>query len=387
MIRPTQLIGWVQERIDVQSAIAFVADNLRKPIPKHVNFLYTFGSIALFLFVLQAITGTLMLVYYKPTVKEAYGSVQYIHETVPFGWLIRQIHVWGAHLMVFVVVVHMAKTYFYGAYKKPREITWIFGVALFGIVLGFGFTGYLLPWDQFAFWATTVGTEAPGSVPVLGPVIRELLRGQTEVGQATLGRFFVAHIILLPVVFIGSLALHLFLIRYLGTAPLSRTDEFEPTNDEIGRSGGKPFWPNHALKEGIACYIVLGIVLALAVYLPLMPGPPADPYNTPDGIKPDWYFLPMFQLLKYLPEPIALGLLGVASLVIILLPFIDRSPERHPAKRPVAVWAGILFILVTVGLGVLGALSETRREIFGNTYHFDTQGIPNRIEPTIEASQ
>jgi ubiquinol-cytochrome c reductase cytochrome b subunit len=383
MRRPDQIVDWVQDRIDIRGAGRFLIANLRNPIPKHANFLYTFGSIALFIFSLQAITGLLMLVYYKPTVKEAYASVQFIHEAVPFGWLIRQIHVWGANIMVFVVFVHMAKTYFYGAYKKPREITWMFGVVLLGIVLGFGFTGYLLPWDQLAFWATTVGTEAPGSMPVIGPYITELMRGQADVGQATLGRFFVLHILVLPGLFVGAVGIHLFLIRYLGTSPLSGTDQPEPTKAQIGEAGGRPFWPNHIIKEGIASYIVLGVILTLSVYYPLMPGPPADPLSTPDGIKPEWYFLPMFQLLKYLPEPIAVGLPGLAGLVILLIPFLDRSPERHPSRRPLAVWLGIGFLAITLGLAVLGELSETTQTILGTPYHFDARGIPHAVESGI----
>ena len=382
MMHPDKIIDWVQDRIDIKGAGRFLMTNLRNPIPKHANFLYTFGSIALFIFALQAITGLLMLVYYKPTVKEAYASVQFIHEAVPFGWLIRQIHVWGANIMVFVVFVHMVKTYFYGAYKKPREITWMFGVVLLGIVMGFGFTGYLLPWDQLAFWATTVGTEAPGSMPVVGPMITELMRGQADVGQATLGRFFVLHILVLPALFIGAVGIHLFLIRYFGTSPLSGTDKPEPTKAEIGQDGGKPFWPNHVIKEGIASYIVLGVILTLAVYYPLMPGPPADPLSTPDGIKPEWYFLPMFQLLKYLPEPIAVGLPGLAGLIILLVPFLDRSPERHPSRRPVAVWLGIGFLAITLTLALLGELSETTHTLFGTTYHFDTKGFPHTVEPS-----
>ena len=385
MIRLDRIVDWLQDRIDVRGAVSFLLGNLRNPIPKHANFLYTFGSIALFIFGLQAITGALMMVYYKPTVKEAYDSVQYIHETVPFGWLIRQIHVWGANLIVFVVFVHLVKTYFYGAYKKPREITWMFGVVLFGIVLGFGFTGYLLPWDQLAFWATTVGTEAPGSMPVIGPMTRELMRGQAEVGEATLGRFYVVHVFLLPALFVGAVSVHLFLIRYLGTSPLSRTDEPEPTKEEIGKAGGTPFWPNHVIKEGIACYVLLGVILTLAVFVPLMPGAPADPFSTPEGIKPEWYFLPMFQLLKYLPEPIAVGLPGLVGLLIFLLPLLDRSPERHPSRRPVAVWLGIGFLAVTLGLGVLGELSETTHSLFGQTYHFDSKGIPHAVADSGEA--
>ena len=379
-----QIIDWIQVRIDVRGAACFLLDNLRRPIPKHVNFLYTFGSIALFIFSLQTITGILMLLYYKPTVKEAYDSVQYIHETVPFGWLVRQIHAWGSNLLVFIVFVHMVKTYFYGAYKKPREITWMFGVVLLGIVLGFGFTGYLLPWDQLAFWATTVGTEALGSIPIIGPLTRKLMRGQAGVGEATLGRFFVLHILILPALFVGAVAVHLFLVRYLGTAPLSRTNEPEPTKAEIDQAGGTPFWPNHIIKEGIASYLLLGIIITLSVFAPLMPGPPANPLSTPEGIKPEWYFLPMFQLLKYLPEPVAVGLPALVGLLTFFLPIIDRSQERHPSRRPVATWIGIGFLAVTTGLGILGKISETTKTVFGTTYHFDSKGMPHPIPDSPE---
>ena len=213
MIGLNSIVDWIQDRIDIRGALSFLFDNLRKPIPKHANFLYTFGSLALFLFALQTITGTLMLVYYKPTVKEAYNSVLYIHETVPFGWLIRQIHVWGANLMVFVLLIHMVKTYFTGAYKKPRELTWMFGVVLFGIVLGFGFTGYLLPWDQLALWAVTVGTNMMGFTPVFGSQIRFVLLGSKAISGDTLLRWYVLHVLMFPFVTVIFMAVHFWRVR------------------------------------------------------------------------------------------------------------------------------------------------------------------------------
>ncbi len=374
------LQNWLQERFNIQALLQSLNRHLRRPVPPHTNFLFTLGTLALLLFGLQAVTGLLMMVYYKPTVRDAYASVQFIVEHVPFGWLIRQLHVWGANLMVLLVFLHMVKTYFYGGYKKPREITWMAGVLLFGLVLGFGFTGYLLPWDQLAFWATTVGTEAPASMPVVGPLILEVMRGGTQVGEATLGRFFVAHVALLPLGLLGLVGFHLFLVRLLGTSPLQRTDEPEVKGEALRRAGGKPFLPDHLLKEGIAAYLLIGILLTLAILAPFHLGDLADPFETPQGIKPEWYFLPMFQLLKYMPEPVAVALPGLVGLLLFLLPLLDRSPERHPKRRPLAVGIGIVFLVLTLALGILGKVSDTETTLFGKTYRFDARGLPHPVD-------
>ena len=371
---------WIQDRFDIRPILDALNKNLRKAVPPHTNFFYTLGSMALLLFILQVITGLLMMVYYKPTVQDAYKSVQFIMEEVPFGWLIRQLHAWGANLMVLIVFLHMLKTFVYGGYKRPREITWMAGILILGIVLGFGFTGYLLPWDQLAFWATTVGTEAPGSMPIVGPLTTELMRGGAEVSEATLGRFFVAHVALLPLALIGLVSLHLLLVRIQGTAPLQRTDEPEPTGEELQKRGGKPFFPHHVIKESMVAYILIGILLTLSILTPFHLEEPANPFETPQGIKPEWYFLPMFQLLKYMPEPIAVALPGIVGFLLFLLPFIDRSPERDPRRRLLAMGIGAAFLVITLALGVLGKLSDTTQTILGTTYHFDAKGIPHSIQ-------
>ncbi|MDA0745151.1 MAG: cytochrome bc complex cytochrome b subunit [bacterium] len=377
------LQNWLEARLPLEPVKRAINRHIRKPVPPHTNFLFSLGTLALLLFALQALTGLLMMVYYKPTVREAYASVQFIEQEVPFGWLIRQVHAWGSNLMVLVVFLHMLKTFVYGGYKRPREITWVLGVLLLAVVLGFGFTGYLLPWDQLAFWATTVGTEAPASMPVFGPFIAEIMRGGPEVGEPTLGRFFVAHVALLPLALIGLVSLHLVLVRLFGISPLRRTDEPEPTPEENLRAGGEPFFPHHILKEGMAAYFLLGILLTLVILVPFHLGPPADPFQTPEGIKPEWYFLPMFQLLKYLPEPIAVALPGLVVFLLLLLPFLDRSPERHPRRRPVAMGLGAALLAVTLALGILGKLSETTHTIGGTTYHFDAKGLPHQVQ-TVE---
>ncbi len=370
------LQSWLTDRYPLKALFTGIRRHVSRPVPPHTNILFTLGSLALLLFLLQAITGLLLMFYYKPTVKGAYASVQFITQSVPFGWLIRQLHVWGSNLMVGVVFLHMIKTFLYGGYKAPREVTWMLGVVIFGTILGFGFTGYLLPWDQLAFWATTVGTEAPASLPLIGQISKEFMRGGSEVSEVTLGRFFVTHVALLPIALFVLVTLHLVLVRLQGTSPLSRTDAPEPEPNALLRAGGRPFFPNHILFEAIIAYLLLGILFTLAILFPFHLGEPANPFETPPGIKPEWYFLPMFQLLKILPEALAVALPPVAGLLVFLLPFLDRSPERHPRRRPVVISIGVVLIVVTLALGILGKVSDTTVSVLGRTVHFDTLGFP-----------
>lgn len=372
----TPFQDWLQERFNIQPNLKKFINHLHKPLPPHVNFLFTFGTLVLLLFGLQVITGLLMMIYYKPTVGNAYNSVKFIVDQVPFGWLVRQLHIWGTNLMILLIFLHMLKTYFYGGYKKPREITWMTGVLLFSLILGFSFTGGLLPWNQVAFWTTTVSTEIPASLPIVGSLILKVVRGGTQIGEATLGRFFVAHVVLLPFVFLSLCGFHLFLVRILGTSTLQRTDELELKNKALRHAGGKPFLPNQLLKEGIAAYLLIGILLTLAILTPFHLGEPANPFETPQKIKPEWYFLPLFQLLKYLPKWMAMALPTVIGILVFLLPILDRSPERHPKGRPYAILIGLICLILTLTLGILGKISDTETNIFGNTYRFNVHGLP-----------
>ena len=207
--------GPLDARLNIRDALE---ENLKKPVPTHVNWLFCFGGLSLFLFGIQAVTGILLLMYYRPTIAEAYKSIVYITNNVPYGWLMRGLHHWGANVMIIMVFLHMARVFFYGAYKPPRDFNWVTGVILFMLTLGFGFTGYLLPWSQISYWATTVGTEAPGAIPVIGRILIMLVRGGQEVGQTTLTRFFAIHIVILPLL-IGFFMLgHFFMIRKQGVA-------------------------------------------------------------------------------------------------------------------------------------------------------------------------
>ncbi len=207
-----KVITWLDERLGLQTIYDTVLD---RKVPK-VNWWFTLGSASLFLFAMQAVTGIFLTMYYVPSPESAYDSIQYIMNGVAFGWLIRGIHHWGATLMVIIVFLHMLRTYFYAAYKYPRELTWLTGVVLLLATLGMGFTGYLLPWNQRAYWATTVGTEIVGTVPFIGEFLLRVLRGGTDLSGVTLARFFSAHIWFLPAIIALMIGVHMYLIIRLG---------------------------------------------------------------------------------------------------------------------------------------------------------------------------
>ena len=211
------LVGFVYGPLDERLGIRQALEKaLKKPVPHHVNWTFCFGGITFFMFLLLAATGILLLMYYRPTIAEAYASVVYIANEVPFGWLIRGLHFWAGNLMIIMVILHMLRVFFYGAYKSPRDLNWIAGFVLFMLTLGFGFTGYLLPWNQISYWATTVGTEIPGAIPLVGDTLKYLTRGGAEVSQTTLTRFFAIHVVILPAIISFFLAVHFAVIRRQG---------------------------------------------------------------------------------------------------------------------------------------------------------------------------
>jgi quinol-cytochrome oxidoreductase complex cytochrome b subunit len=216
-----RLISWLDERLGLTGMYRAILD---RKIPK-VNWLFTLGSATLFLGVVQGVTGILLTAYYVPHPDQAYDSINYIMTDVSFGWLIRGIHHWGATLLVITVFLHMLRTFFYGAYKYPREITWVTGVGLLLLTLGMGFTGYLLPWNQRAFWATTVGTSITETIPFIGPLINSALRGGAELTTLTLVRFFSAHIWILPALIVALVGTHLYLVIRIGISHVPSKDE------------------------------------------------------------------------------------------------------------------------------------------------------------------
>lgn len=323
-----RILTWLDERCGAGSLEKFLR---HKTVPVHAyTFWYYFGGMTLFLFIVQVLTGILLLLYYRPTANGAFESVQYIMTQVRFGWLIRSVHAWSANLMILTAFLHMFSAYFLKSYRKPRELTWISGMLLLFIVLGFGFSGYLLPWNTLSFFATKVGTDMAGFVPVLGQWILIFLRGGKEVTGATLTRFFGFHVAVLPGLATMLLAIHLLLVQRLGMSVPPGVERAIAAGTEKARS--MPFFPSFLLRDIIGWYAALGALGGLAAIFPWELGTKANPFaSAPAGIRPEWYFLFMFQTFKYLPAMVlfvpseVLGLLvfALAGGVWLLAPFLD----------------------------------------------------------------
>lgn len=347
------LTRWLDERLDLDGILAPFR---HKTVPTHrLSYWYFFGGITLFLFVIQVLTGILLLLYYRPGANEAFESVQYIVTRVQFGWLIRSIHSWSANLMIFTAFAHMFSVLFLKAYRKPRELTWVTGMVLLFLVMGFGFSGYLLPWNKLAFFATTVGTQMAGQVPLLGHPMMVFLRGGPEVTGATLTRFFGFHVAVLPGLVTVLIAIHLFFVQRQGMSVPPGVEAEWAANPSARRE--MKFFPNFLMRELMAWYVAMGALGALAAIFPWNLGVKADPFaSAPAGIKPEWYFLFMYQTLKVIPAKVGsvdgelLGIVGcgIAALLWVLLPFFER--DRRSGAR---VWINGLSIFALVYMIVM----------------------------------
>ena len=347
-----KLIGWVEARTGL-SVLARVGRDKRVPLHRHTGWYYL-GGMTLFLFGIQVATGILLLLYYRPSAGEAFESVQFIMTKVPFGWLIRSIHSWSANLLVFVVFLHMFSVFFMKAYRKPRELTWLTGAVLLGLMLAFGFSGYLLPWNTLAFFATQVGTEVAGRLPLVGDFALRLLRGGRQVTGGTLTRFYGVHVAVLPALTTVLLAAHLLLVQKHGMSVPPAVEARQRATGEPRR--WRPFYPDFLLRDAIGWCAALGVLAGLAALFPWELGVKADPFApAPAGIRPEWYFGWMFQTLKMLPghllgiEGEVLGILAFAAggLVWLLVPLIDRSPQhgnRRTRAFSILGWIAVAYL-------------------------------------------
>ncbi len=339
--------AWLNRRTGLD---ALLRTALYEPIPGGARLAYVFGSALLFIFISQVITGVFLALYYVPSADHAHTTVAYITKTVTAGSFLRSLHAYGASAMIVVLLLHLSQTYIYGAYKGRRELLWLSGCVLFALILGMAFTGYLLPWDQRAYFATAVGTNAASEIPWVGESLKRMMRGGTEMGTLTISRFFVAHVFLLPACVFALVASHIFLFRQAGAAGPVNEDPYHPKQ--------KPelFYPRQVLMDlSLTALLIIGLGL-LCFFVPMQLGPPANPADAQYVPRPEWYYLPIFQWLKYWHGAASVvGILVIPTVLVaavIALPFLDRGIERRPWKRPVAMgaYAFVLFALVALGL-------------------------------------
>jgi ubiquinol-cytochrome c reductase cytochrome b subunit len=336
-----RLLVWLEHRTGIETA---VRNFLYEQIPASSGWHQVFGSVGLFLFLVQAFTGALLAFNYAPTPGDAYNSLRYILAEVTAGRLMRSLHHWGASMMIAVVVLHMTQVFLYGAYKKPREATWIVGVILLLVTLAYGLTGYLLPWDNRAYWGTVVTTQIAAKAPIVGPALLRLLGSDGGVGVVTFARFYGLHVLLLPPATALLIAVHIYLVRKHGVAPAPEDAALPP----------KKFFPEQVFRDTIAIFVAFVTLFAAAAAVRVPLEQLADPTDTTYIPRPEWYFLFLFQTLKLFEGPLemvgSVVLPGLAILALVLVPFVDRG-EKGRAVRKVTRRT---FAAALVGLAAIG---------------------------------
>lgn len=346
----SEFADWVDDRTGLRTA---VADFFLEDIPASAGWPHVFGSVALFLFVIQSLTGILLALNYAPTAGEAYLSVKYVARQLAGGRMIHGLHHWGASLMVILVFLHMAQVFIFGAFRKPREATWIAGVFLLLLTLGFGLTGYLLPWDNKAYWGTVVTTRIVAGFPVIGSFLTRLAGAADGIGSLTFSRFYALHTLLLPGVTVALIVLHLYLVRRHGIAPGQFRDEEK-----------QKFYPKQLSRDFCAVFVAFLCLFLAACFLDVPLGRMADPNDTEYVPKPEWYFLFLFQLLKVFPG--RLELLGtfvlpsLAVLVLVALPFMGRVQAIMLRGRLQSIGAVALAFSIWLGLTAAAGWTSPR---------------------------
>jgi ubiquinol-cytochrome c reductase cytochrome b subunit len=340
--------GWWERRLGLGGTLK---ETLDEKIPGGAKFTYALGSATLLTFLTLAVTGIWELFYYVPSTASAFNSVNFIRFEVPFGWLIHGLHFWAANVMVVLVALHLAQTFFWGAFKKPREVTWILGVVLLLATLGAVFTGGPLAWDDKGFWAANVGASLAGSIPVVGGFLQRLVFGEVPLGQLTLSRLFPIHIAIIPLAIIATLALHMVAFRKGGAAGSIKE------SPKLGE-----FWPDQVIMDLLVYAGVLTGLVWLSATLMTPNSGPADPTDPTFVARPDWPFLWLFQLLKYVGGSlewvafVAIPLLGLALLFAV--PWLDRKADRSPTRRPISM---LVFVVIVAGLSALTYLGATEQ--------------------------
>ena len=345
--------AWLQDRFPIDWEALRGLSN--EPVPNHLkHWWWCLGGTPALLFVLQAATGILLSFYYVPDPDRAYESVRHVNEVVPFGWFLRSLHRWSSNLMIAAVILHMMRVFFTGAYRKPREANWMIGVALLGVTLFFGFTGYSLVYEQLSYWGATVASNLTEAVPGIGPLLGRMLRGGDTVGKETLSRFFILHIGVLPTLMTLLLGAHLLLMRLHGVT------EFEFEGKGLKAPADKktfPFFPDHIMTEIIIGLSLAFLLTCLTVIFPTGLAEKANPLVTPAHIKPEWYFFWTFRWLKLTGLTWAVLSVGFVGFLTLIWPFIDAAIRRRRPGSELSVWIGTAAVCALVVLTIWEAVA------------------------------
>jgi len=385
-----RLVEWFDKRTGIHSLLHEALD---EPVPGGANWAYVFGSGLLFLFVSQVITGIFLAMYYVPSADHAHTVVSYIVKEVSAGSFIRSIHAYGSSGIIILLFLHIGQTILYGSYKGRRELLWLSGCILLALMLGMAFTGYLLPWDQKAYFASAVGTNLISEVPWIGPPLQRLVRGGSQMGTLTVSRFYAFHVFVLPILLILFIAAHVFFFRKAGAAGPIKEDPIHP------KLPPAPFYPGQVLMDAVFAVVLIGILAIISIKIPMELGPAANPADTHFLPRPEWYYLPAFQWLKYLSGWWTLigGIILPALLALIFasFPFLDRRRERRPWRRPIAVGAFFLFMVVYISLGVAsyrddqkdpGVAAQMRKQDDDVKAYMQKPFVPESVVGSVPAS-
>ncbi len=364
MPRLKQIGDWFGERLKIGAA---VRETITHPVPaKSASWLYVFGSAALTVFILQIFTGIMLALIYVPSAGQAWDSLQYLNHGVPLGWFLRAVHGWGSNFMVAIVLIHMVQVAMFGAYKFPRELTWIVGVFLLLMTLGMAFTGQVLRFDQDAYWGLGIGASICGRVPFIGAWVVHLLLGGPIIAGDTLSRFFALHVFVIPGLLIGLVSLHLLMVLKLGInewpmpGRLVRRSTYLQEYSELTHKDGMPFVPGAVWKDMIFASVIIASIMACAAYFgPFGPSGQPDPTIIQTVPKPDYFFLWLYALLALLPPAMETPALLIGPVIVIgfliLLPFFAGEGEKSWKRRPIAV---LTIVLTAVALGTLTHLAS-----------------------------
>lgn len=358
------LIGWIDDRFPLVST--WKQHISEYYAPKNFNIWYFFGSLAMFVLVNQLLTGIWLTMFYTPSAAQAFSSVEYIMRDVNYGWLIRYLHSTGASAFFIVVYLHMFRGLMYGSHKKPRELLWLLGMLIFLCLMAEAFFGYLLPWGQMSFWGAQVITSLFGAIPYVGEGLATWLRGDYNVADSTLHRFFALHVAFVPLAIVGLVYLHIIALHKVGSNNPEGI-EIKESKDEKGIPlDGIPFHPFYTVKDIFGVVVFLMVFLGIVFFMPEMGGyflehanfQPADPMVTPEHIAPVWYMTPFYAILRAIPNKL-MGVIAMAAAIAIIfvLPWLDRSPVRSIRYR--GIWSKValtLFVISFVVLGYMGTV-------------------------------